>query len=182
MDEKTILQINKCIRDISDGDVSSLELLSSIVSARMYSVALSVLHDMGLAKDVVQDAFVKIVDNARKFKQGTNGYAWICKITQNTAVNLLRKERRKPTCNIDDCFFLADTDDPFARVDVTLTLKRALSVLDETEKKAIYCKYFADQTVRDIAKYLGVSKSAAQRTIDRAEKKMREFLSDNGTN
>lgn len=82
MDEKTLRQVNMCIVDISDGEVSSLEILSSLVSARMLSVALSVLHNRVLAEDAVQDAFVKIVDNASRFNAGTNGYAWICKITQ----------------------------------------------------------------------------------------------------
>lgn len=181
MDDNTRLQINKCLTDISDGQVSSLEILSCLVSGRMYSVAYSVLHDRILAEDAVQDAFVSIVDNAHRFKPDTNGYAWICKITQNCALNILRKERRRPTVDIDECFFLADPNDPFAKTEATLTLRRALSVLDEREKQAVYYKYFMDQTVRDIAKFTGQSKSAVQRTIDRAEQKMKTFLTDGGT-
>lgn len=129
MDEKTLRQVNMCIVDISDGEVSSLETLSSLVSARMLSVALSVLHNRILAEDAVQDAFVKIVDNASRFNAGTNGYAWICKITQNCALNILRHERRRKTTNIDDCFFLADPDNPFDRSDAAVTLQKAKSIL-----------------------------------------------------
>ena len=178
MDEKTLRQVNKCIVDISDGEVSSLETLSSLVSARMLSVALSVLHNRVLAEDAVQDAFVKIVDNASRFNAGTNGYAWICKITQNCALNVLRRERRHRAENIDDCFFLADPSDPFGLSENTVTLQNALSVLDETEKKVVYQKYFMDFTVRDIAASLGMSKSTVQRTLDRAENKLRAYLSD----
>lgn len=83
MEELTRQKINRCIAEISDGDYSALEILSSLVSARMLSVAQSVLHQRSLAEDAVQDAFVKIVDNAKRFDKKTNGYAWICKITQN---------------------------------------------------------------------------------------------------
>ncbi len=169
-------QVNKCIVDISDGEVSSLEILSSLVSARMLSVALSVLHNRVLAEDAVQDAFVKIVDNASRFNAGTNGYAWICKITQNCALNILRHERRRQAKNIDDCFFLADPDNPFDRSDAAVTLQKAFAVLDETEKRVLYQKYFMDFTVRDSAKSLGMSKSSVQRAVDRAEAKMKKFL------
>ena len=178
MDELTRQKINRCIAEISDGDYSALEILSSLVSARMLSVAQSVLHQRSLAEDAVQDAFVKIVDNAKRFDKQTNGYAWICKITQNCALNILRRERRHRAENIDDCFFLADPSDPFGLSENTVTLQNALSVLDDTEKKVVYQKYFMDFTVRDIAASLGMSKSTVQRTLDRAENKLRAYLSD----
>ena len=178
MDELTRQKINRSIAEISDGDYSALEILSSLVSARMLSVAQSVLHQRSLAEDAVQDAFVKIVDNAKRFDKQTNGYAWICKITQNCALNILRRERRHHAENIDDCFFLADPSDPFGLSENTVTLQNALSALDETEKKVVYQKYFMDFTVRDIAASLGMSKSTVQRTLDRAENKLRAYLSD----
>lgn len=168
-----------CIIGISDGDISSLDVLSSLVSGRMLCVAMSVLHNRTLSEDAVQDAFVKIVDNARRFKDGTNGYSWICKITQNCALNILRRERRRPTENIDDCFYLADPSDPYESSEATMTLQRALQALDDTEKKVIYQKYFMDFTVRETAQSLGMSKSAVQRAIDRAEQKLRSFVDGN---
>ena len=173
MDELTRQKINRCIAEISDGDYSALEILSSLVSTRMLSVAQSVLHQRSLSEDAVQDAFVKIVDNAKRFDKQTNGYAWICKITQNCALNVLRRAE-----NIDDCFFLADSSDPFGLSENTVTLQNALSVLDETEKKVVYQKYFMDFTVRDIAAALGMPKSTVQRTVDRAESKLRQYLSN----
>lgn len=177
MDEQTRQKINRLISDISDGDYSALDILSSLVSARMLSVAKSVLHEHSLSEDAVQDAFVKIVNNAKRFDKQTNGYAWICKITQNCALNILRRERRHRAENIDDCFFLADSSDPFGNTENTVTLQNALSVLDDTEKKVIYQKYFMDFTVRDIAAALSMSKSTVQRTVDRAESKLRQYLS-----
>ena len=126
-------QVNMCIVDISDGEISSLETLSSLVSARMLSVALSVLHNRVLAEDAVQDAFVKIVDNASRFNAGTNGYAWICKITQNCALNILRHERRRQTTNIDDCFLPTPTI-PLTEVTPPLRCKRHLRRL--TKRKS----------------------------------------------
>lgn len=178
MDDNVRQQINDCIVGISKGDVFSLEILSSLVSARMLSVAMSVLHDKTLAEDATQEAFVKVVDNAKRFKQGTNGYAWICKIVQNCALNIFRKERRRPTVNLDDCFYLADQADPFGDAEVNLTLKKAMSLLDPTEQAVIYHKYFMDLTVRESAKLFGVGKSSVQRTVERAEKKLQQWLLD----
>lgn len=177
MTEQMRQQVNNCICDIADGKEDALELLSSLVSARMFAVAYSVVGNRATAEDVTQNAFVKIVENASRFKRGTNGYAWICKITQNTAINELRKQRRSLNdVNLDDMWNVVSSDDTEQLSQSRLLLQQAMGVLDADEKQFVWLKYFADFTVRDIAKSTGVSKSTVQRKIDSAENKMRRFL------
>ena len=169
-------QINVYIVEISRGNEFALDALSRLVSARMLSIALSVVKNRATAEDVVQDSFIKIVNSAHLFKPDTNGYAWICKITQNIALSALQRDRRNRTENIDDFFHLASDDDVETTSTAQLLVRQAMSVLTDFEKRLIYQKYFMDFTVRDSAKSLGKSKSAVQRAIASAEDKMRKFL------
>lgn len=171
-------RISMLIAGIADGDEAALNELARLVSARMLSVARSVVRDRSLAEDVVQDSFVKIVDNAHRFKRGTNGYAWICKIVHNTALNMLRKY--KPTANVDDMFDLSSGGDVAEKSTQALAVEQAMRVLDGTEKQLIYQKYFMDYTVRDSAKATGLPKSTVARKIAQAEEKMRKFLTKSG--
>ena len=174
-------QINILIVQVSQGNTFALEGLSRLVSARMLSIALSIVKNRATAEDVVQDSFLRIVKNAYLFKPQTNGYAWICKITQNVALNALRAENRRRTDNIDDFFNLSSDDDVEETSTRHILLKQAMQGLSDFEKRVIYQKYFMDFTVRDSAKSLGKSKSAVQRAITAAEEKIKLFL-NGGTN
>lgn len=169
-------QINIYIVQISKGNEFALDALSRLVSARMLSIALSIVKNKSTAEEIVQDSFLKIVRNAHLFKPDTNGYAWICKITQNIALSVLQREKRNRTENIDDFFHLASDDDVEGKSATELLVEQAMSVLSDFEKRVIYQKYFMDFTVRDSAKSLSKSKSAVQRAIASAEEKMKKYL------
>lgn len=176
MTEQMRSVINNLIVSIAEGNTVALDQLVRLVSARMLSVARSVVRDKALAEDVVQESFIKIVDKAHRFKQGTNGYAWICKIVHNTALNMLRK--RKPNANIDEFYDIAATTDVEEKSTQALAVEQAMSVLSPQEKLLIYQKYFMDYTVRDSAKATGLSKSTVSRKIVEAEDKMRKAMTD----
>lgn len=180
MTDEMRLQINNLIVRISNGDVDALELLSRLISARMLSIALSVVKNRAVAEEVVQDSFLRIVNSAHRFKFGTNGYAWICKITQNVALNALRKENKHKSVNLDDCFDIAAIDDVAEQSSAHLLLKQAMAQLSSFERQVVYQKYFMDFTVRDIADSLGKSKSTVQRALSSGEEKIKLFVK-NGT-
>lgn len=169
-------QINTLLVNIARGDAAALDDLSCLVSARMLSVAMSVLCNRASAEDAVQEAFVRIVDNCNRYKRDTNGYAWICKVTQNVALNMLRSERRHSADNIDDMRSLPSDDDVQQRSETELLLQDAMSALTDVERQLVYRKYFMELTVRDIARDMGMSKSTVQRQIQLAEQKMKDRL------
>lgn len=173
--------VNVLITQIAEGKQYALEDLSRIVSGRMLALAQSIVRNRALAEDVVQDSFVRIVNNAHKYKPNTNGYGWICKITQNVALSALKRDRQQLCVNIDECLWLSDGNDVAENADDKLTVRQALRCLTQEERLVIFYKYFADCTVRDIAALTGKSKSAVHRAEIGAERKMRKFIGG-GTN
>ncbi len=180
MTEQIRQEINSCIAAIAQGDELALERLSYLVSARMLSVAQSVVKSRAVAEEVVQDSFLRIYRNAGSFHRGTNGYAWICKITQNLALNRLRSERSNAAENIDNFFFWASDVNVAAQSTAELTVREAMTVLTPFEQRVIYQRYFMDFTVRDSAASLGKSRSTVERAAKSAEEKMKKFL-EHGT-
>ncbi|MCH5154545.1 MAG: sigma-70 family RNA polymerase sigma factor [Clostridiales bacterium] len=178
MNEELRQQINQLIAWIARGNEAALNELARLVSARMLSIARAVVHDRALAEDVVQESFIKIVNKAHRFKQNTNGYAWLCKIVHNTALNALRTN--KHNADIDEFYDIAATADVAEQSTAALSVSQAMSVLTEQEKLLIYQKYFMDFTVRDSAKATGLSKSTVSRKIAEAEEKMRKFMTSAG--
>lgn len=181
MTEQDRQRINDCIVKISKGDSLALEELSRLVSGRMLSVAVSVVGSKSIAEEVVQDAFVRIYQNAARFRSGSNGYAWICKITQNVALNRLRSERNGMSVNIDEVFYLAADDNVEEQSVAAVMVRDAMKCCTVFERRVIYQKYFMDITVRDSAKILGRSRSAVARAIASGERKIKNYL-NGGTN
>ena len=66
----------------------------------MFVIAKDITNDSFLAEDVVQDSLLKIVQNANSYKKNSNAYAWICKITKNTALNTVKTMNNNPTIDI----------------------------------------------------------------------------------
>lgn len=178
MTESERNRIGVLIVGIADGNEAALNELSRLVSARMLSVARAIVRDRALAEDAVQESFIKIVYKAHRFKPSTNGYAWICKIVHNTALNMLRA--RRPAANIDEFYDIAASVDVADVSAKSLAVEQAMSVLSNQEKLLIYQKYFMDLTVRDSAKATGLSKSTVARKIAEAEQKMRDFMTKSG--
>lgn len=174
MTEQMRDRISKLIVSIAEGNEAALNELARLVSPRMLSVARAVVRDRALSEDVVQESFIKIVDKAHRFKPGTNGYGWICKIVHNTALNMMR--RQKPNADIDEFYDIAAAVDVAEKSAQALAVEQAMSVLDNTEKLLIYQKYFMDFTVRDSAIATGLSKSTVARKLAAAEEKMRKHM------
>lgn len=158
------------------GRESALDEIYRLCSSRMFALSLGILKNRADAEDAVQTAFVKMVDNLDKFKGG-NGYGFIMKITQNTAIDMLRKRGKACEVNIDDCFSLTSYDAYDEERKVTsITLEEAIAKLKKREKELIYYRYYLDMTIREIAAKVGESKSKVQRDLENAEKNLKTLI------
>jgi len=167
--------LNYMIPLVAAGDERALATVYNITGGRLLSVAIGITRDIHLAEDVLSESFIKLVRHAHQFAGG-NGYAWLCTIVKNTALNLIKSENKKRGTDIDGIFSLSDGRD-MARISTdALAVEEALKRLTAQERLFIWLKYFNDYTVREIAEESGVSKSSVQDIIKRAEGKLREFL------
>lgn len=169
--------IGEYLRRIARGDEDALTKLYKTVGGRMLSVALSVVGERSEAEDVLQDSFLTIVQKADKFRYYQNAYGWVCTIVRNTALDYVRRRSRRRCENIDDAFYLSDEsvsveEEATSRVSV----REAIKKLGQNERTAIYYRYYEDLRVREIAKRMNISKSAADRLLAKAEQKLIELL------
>lgn len=67
---------------------------------RMYRLALSVSRNEKDAEDIVQNTFIKVIKNIKRFRRQSRLSTWIYRITYNEALMHLRKKRRQT--NVSD--------------------------------------------------------------------------------
>ena len=169
-------QLNMMLRMLAQGNAEALDAIYLTVGSRMYALAKGIVQNAADAEDVLSESFLKIARGARSFQEGTNGYAWVMRIVRNTAFDLLRKRKVRREENLDAFFHLTDERYSADQREEALALEAALQKLSESEKKMIYYRYYLDFTVRDIARETGMSKSAVDRAVSAAEKKLRALL------
>lgn len=176
MPDKESEQLNKLLAGVARGEPDYLDGIYLFTGKRMFAVAAS-LVGRDSAEDVVHDSLIKIARFAHTYKQDENPYGWILKIVRNTALDLIRKRKAHPAASAEEFFSLASSDYSPDKRDEAIMLEQAMKKLATDEMRAIYLKYYIDMTVREIAAEMKMSKSAADRLINRAEGNLKIFLS-----
>lgn len=72
----------------------SQELLYRKYAPGMYTICLSYADQRSLAKDILQEGFIKVFANLSKFSGEGSLEGWIRKVIINTAIDHLRKNKR----------------------------------------------------------------------------------------
>lgn len=87
-------EIEALIARVALGDRAAFEALYDATSAKLFGVCLRVLTKRAAAEDAMQDAYVKIWNNADRYRaNGLSPMTWLITIARNTAIDRLRKRR-----------------------------------------------------------------------------------------
>lgn len=70
------------------------------------------------------------------------------------------------------------TDDEWTRMEPLLD--EAMSTLDDTDRAAVLLRYFENKSLREVGQQLSVSDDAAQKRVDRAVERLRDFFAKRG--
>jgi RNA polymerase sigma-70 factor (ECF subfamily) len=131
--------------------------------------------------DVLQDAYVegRRAFDARAPRDARGFAAWLCRITENRLRGLAdhfgARKRRGPGAAVRLSAIaeaaVVHATGPVtgaARVEADQRLRAALSALHDDEREALLRRYFAEQTLDEIAAATGRSASAVRRLLARA--------------
>lgn len=141
----------------------------------MFYVANNILHDECLSEDVVSESLLKIAANYDKISspvcQETKRFVVI--VTERTAIDYLRKEKRLYTTSIEDHF------DDIALEPASVNeigLYEAIDSLPPDYRDIILLKFGVGLTNREIALMRGYSISKVEKIICRGKKKLHTLL------
>ena len=84
--------LDELLRRTAQADAKAFKALYDATSPRLHAVALTMMRDVGLAEDVLQDAFVQVWHRAGDFHAERGGVmTWMTSIVRYRAIDLLRK-------------------------------------------------------------------------------------------
>lgn len=88
------MEDQKPISRIKQGDINGLETLVKRYQVRAVHAAYMIVFDHGLAKDVVQTAFVKTAERIHQFDEERPFAPWFFRIVVNDALKIAKKQKR----------------------------------------------------------------------------------------
>ena len=149
-----------------DHDAFAVLLHGSI--GRLEAVARLVLRDQDLARDAVQEAFIRAWRDLPGLRDPDRFDAWIHRLTVNACLDAARRRRRRP---VEVDFMPADpivTPDESAVVAQRDELERGFRRLSTEHRAVLVLHYYVGLTMPDLATALDIPLGTAQSRLGRA--------------
>ena len=132
------------------------------------------LHDEELAKDAVQETFIKVYKNLDTFREEAKEKTWLTRIAVNTCKDLRRSGWFRHVDRAVSLDMLPEPVSPAEPKDETLTLE--IMKLPKKLKEAALLCWFQGMTYEEAADVLGISLQAVGSRLNRARNKLRSLL------
>lgn len=129
------------------------------------------------AEDVVQEAHLRLWHELQAGVQVLDAAAWTGRVVYRQAMDQHRLRRRLGM--VQGHLLSGSSPDPYEAVEAAVVW-RAVDRLPERERAAVYLRYQADFTYRQIAEVLNVADSAARSYASRGIGRLRARLSKEG--
>lgn len=173
------------------GDQGALATLYDRYGRAVYSLALRMLADSGLAEDLVQEVFLRCWSRARQFAAERGSFStWLLGITHHLAVDNLRRQSTRPRAadppregepSLADQ--LVSPSDALEEVWLRLRadgVRRALAEVPPAQRQAIELAYFHGLTHVEIAGRLGEPLGTVKTRIRLGMSRLRQRLGEEG--
>jgi RNA polymerase sigma-70 factor, ECF subfamily len=149
------------------------------------AIAYAVVGDASLARDVVQEAFLRTWQRLGDLDAPARFPAWIARIVRNEATDHLRRGRGRfaartagdegavspdgPRCVVDPA---AEAD----RHEMRGSINIALAQLDDLTRAAVVLRYYQDLSSKEIGELLELSPAAVDMRLSRARAQLKQLL------
>lgn len=144
----------------------------------MYYTASKILGDTRDSEDTVHDAFLKIIEIIDDITdvECPQTRSLIVTITENKSIDLYRKRRRQKITPFEEEYLGVPDRSDIDRVEDSEALTRAIASLPGKYREVLFLKYSHGYSTDEIASLLSMSAENVKKTIQRARKKLEQFL------
>ncbi|HYH91629.1 MAG TPA: RNA polymerase sigma factor [Candidatus Saccharimonadales bacterium] len=152
----------------SRGDHEAFGVLVGASVARLTTAARLIVRDPELARDVVQDAYIRAWRDLPGLRDPDRFDAWLHRLTVNACLDAMRRRRRRPMEVDIEPIVLASAGDEMSGVANRDMIKRGLDRLPADQRAVLVLHYYVGMTVPVLADTLDIPLGTAQSRLARA--------------
>jgi RNA polymerase sigma-70 factor (ECF subfamily) len=181
------------IERAQSGDREAFEELVHRYDRDVLRIALNILHKPEDARDVYQEAFLKVYKNLHRFRFECSFYTWIYRIVTNVCLDQLRRRSSRPEDQAPELaqqahgensagdFFDRQQEqgaasNPERRLmgqEIGRRISAALEQLTPRERMVFEMKHYQGLKLRAIGEVLGTTEETVKNSLFRATRKLR---------
>jgi RNA polymerase sigma-70 factor (ECF subfamily) len=171
------------------GESGAFRLLVERHQRRVFAIALGLVRDEQDAREIAQEAFLRVHKGLAQFQGGSSFFTWLYRIVTNLSIDLMRKPSRReaelhfalegdegesPLLPASD----ADPYDVVRRGQLSLRIQDALEQLPPYHRGVILMREVEGMSYEEMAEAMQVSKGTIMSRLFHARKKLQRALSD----
>ena len=158
----------------SQGDMEAFEKIYKAACGFVYSVALRITNSKEDAEDIIQDVFMKIYKNLKKFQFRSSFKTWLYRITTNIAINHYRRILKERNRRVDYDVAIKTESTPDAtreiidREDNERLVASLLDLLNPDQRACIILREIEGLNYREISEVLKININTVRSRLRRA--------------
>ena len=185
--------VDSLIRAAQRGDQDAFEQLVRTYDQSVLRLAMNLLRSPEDARDVYQEAFLRVYRNLHSFRFDCSFHTWLYRIVTNICLDQLRKRKVRK----EDTAVVETSEGPIDRMEsyeeeaaeanpersmwnreLKQRIESALVGLTPRERMVFELRHYQGLRLRNIGEMLGTTEEAAKNCLFRATQKMRGVLGD----
>jgi RNA polymerase sigma-70 factor (ECF subfamily) len=182
-------QDRRLIQRAQAGDTGAFRLLVERHQRRVFAIALGLVRDEQDAREIAQEAFLRVHKGLPQFHGGSSFFTWLYRIVTNLSIDLMRKPSRREAelhfaLEVDDAdspVLQAEGADPYdvvRRGQLSERIGRALEQLPPYHRGVILMREIEGMSYEEMAEAMQVSKGTIMSRLFHARKKLQRALAD----
>jgi RNA polymerase sigma-70 factor (ECF subfamily) len=166
------------------GEQAAFNIIVERYQKQVFSLAYRLRNDYDEARDLAQEAFIRIYQQLPSFDQNRKFFSWMYRVAQNTCINVLHN-LPKESLNLDEYYERYEPaaegigGDPLTLLEgreEADEFARTLRDLPEQYRTVILLKYLEGLSYREISERLELPESTVEARLHRGRKYLRNML------
>lgn len=172
------------INQIIEGNTNAFSVLVNQYKDLVFTLTYKMLKNKEEAEEVSQDTFIKIFNSLNKFKGESKFSTWIYKITYNTCLDKLKKNKKDNNVVYIEDFkehqvnAIQNIIESIDEKERNQKIQECLQLLPSEEAFLLTLYYFDDQSTEEIAKVIDCNANNVKIKLYRTRKKLASILKE----
>jgi RNA polymerase sigma-70 factor (ECF subfamily) len=180
------------VEKAQQGDREAFRQLVQRHQRRAFAVAIGVVRDENDAREIVQEAFLRVHKSLDKFEGGSSFFTWLYRIVKNLSIDFMRKPARREAELFDDPKVADDAElfpfvsriegadpmDEMRRQEIGARIQDALDALPPYHRSVIIMREVEGMSYQQMAEAMEVSKGTIMSRLYHARQKLQKALAD----
>ena len=173
------------IEKILSDDKEAFRLLMERYQQQVFRVAIGFVHSRQDAEDITQEVFIRVYRSLSSFKEKSLFSTWLYRITLNTSINYLNKNKRRNLLTNAGNSLMSllnksneerDAHQQLEAIEVKKSIQKAIDGLHEKQRKAFILSKYEELSQREVAEIMQTSEGAVEQLLVRANKSLQKKL------